>query len=326
MSSVEERLVRDIEAVTGGVVVTQADLEQARDKVEDRIERSGRGRRRWTALAAAATAAAVVGAVTLALTTEPAGEADPAGSGPENDPWASFLKGDAPTEEAVRGVWRVDNGSTLVRFTGDEVALDTRGQITAPEIEGSYVLEGDQIVMDLEASAGPGCSGEAAFRASVVGPGEMRMVADDAVTDGCVLEQSGRWVLEHVLPTSREMVDFGLPKSGGYGPLERAVVPGFWLVVGGGTGLQLSPEGTYAALDDSGEVVEQGRWQLDGEELSLTADTTGCRVVLSNAQHVNPGTDMIRGELTEYRCEMPWVSGDGGDTMEWFQIPDRSSF
>lgn len=122
------------------------------------------------------------------------------------------------------------------------------------------------------------------------------------------------------------MVDFGLPKSGGYGPLERAVVPGFWLVVGGGTGLQLSPEGTYAALDDSGEVVEQGRWQLDGEELSLTADTTGCRVVLSNAQHVNPGTDMIRGELTEYRCEMPWVSGDGGDTMEWFQIPDRSSF
>ena len=38
MSSIEERLARDIAAVTGGVVVTESDLRDARDAVDERID------------------------------------------------------------------------------------------------------------------------------------------------------------------------------------------------------------------------------------------------------------------------------------------------
>ena len=58
MSSIEERLARDIAAVTGGVVVTESDLRDARDAVDERIE-SRRQRDRRTVLAAAAAAVLV---------------------------------------------------------------------------------------------------------------------------------------------------------------------------------------------------------------------------------------------------------------------------
>jgi hypothetical protein len=54
MSTIEERLARDIAAVMGGVVVTESDLRNAREAVEDRIEgRRKRGRRRTVAAVAA---------------------------------------------------------------------------------------------------------------------------------------------------------------------------------------------------------------------------------------------------------------------------------
>ena len=59
MSTIEERLSRDIEAVTGGVVVTESDLRDARAEVDERIE-SRRQRNRRRGVAAAAAAAAVV--------------------------------------------------------------------------------------------------------------------------------------------------------------------------------------------------------------------------------------------------------------------------
>ena len=59
MSTIEERLSRDIEAVTGGIVVTDSELRDARVAVEDRIE-GGRQRDRRRGLVAAAAAAAVV--------------------------------------------------------------------------------------------------------------------------------------------------------------------------------------------------------------------------------------------------------------------------
>lgn len=317
MSSIEERLARDIEAVTGGVVVTQADVEQARERVEDRIERTGRDRRRWVALAAAAAAAAVVGAGTVALTSGPDPEQTPAGPGPE--------KVDALSDGSVQGVWRVDNGVTLVRFGSDgSVAIDTRGQITTPEIAGSYTLDGDRVVMDLDEGRQAGCTGEVVLGASVAGPGKVQMTPLEPVPGGCGFEQAGQWVLEHLLPTRRGYTDFGPPVTGDYGPLRREVLPGFWMVVGGGTGLQLDAAGTYTTLDDSGEVIEEGRWRLEDDEVMLI-NPRGCRVGISDVEHIDPGTDMLRGELTEYTCETDWVTGDGGDTMAWFKVPDRTS-
>ena len=59
MSSIEERLARDIAAVTGGVVVTESDLRNAREAIDDRID-SGHQRRRNGIVAAAAAAVLVV--------------------------------------------------------------------------------------------------------------------------------------------------------------------------------------------------------------------------------------------------------------------------
>lgn len=322
MSSVEERLVRDIETITRGVVVTHADVEQARDQVEERIGQSSRrARLRWS-LAAAATAAVVagVGGVVLAADRDADTDSAPADSVPSPPVDDPFLVGEAPASEDLTGVWRVDNGMTLVSFTADNaIAIDTRGQIADAELAGTYTLEGDQVVVDLGQAGQPGCTGEVVFGASVNGPGEVRMALAEPSSNACGFEQSGRWVLEHLLPTRKGYTRFGPPSNGDYGPLRRAVLPGFWMVKGGGHGLQLSPEGSYSVLDGSGQVVENGQWQLEGDLLELESER-GCRVGISDVQHINPGTDMIRGDLTEYVCETAWASG------EWFQIPDRSNF
>ncbi|HSV40309.1 MAG TPA: hypothetical protein VLI04_16225 [Nocardioidaceae bacterium] len=66
MSSIEERLQRDIAAVTRAVVVSDSDLRDARDSVEDRIDSRQRRNGRRTAMAvAAAVIIPIVGVVAL---------------------------------------------------------------------------------------------------------------------------------------------------------------------------------------------------------------------------------------------------------------------
>jgi hypothetical protein len=57
MSTIEERLARDIAAVTGEVVVTESHLREAREEVDERI---GNRRRRDRSVVVAAAAAAAV--------------------------------------------------------------------------------------------------------------------------------------------------------------------------------------------------------------------------------------------------------------------------
>ena len=83
MSSIEERLMRDIAAVTGGVVVTDSDLREASNAVHESIEGyRRRNHRRTVAVAAAAAVALVAAGVTTYLlmsddsaTTQPVGPA-----------------------------------------------------------------------------------------------------------------------------------------------------------------------------------------------------------------------------------------------------------
>ena len=60
MSSIEERLARDIAEVSRGVVVTDSDLRDARAAVDDRIGSGRQQDHRRRRLAAAAAAAVVV--------------------------------------------------------------------------------------------------------------------------------------------------------------------------------------------------------------------------------------------------------------------------
>ena len=67
MSSIEERLIADIAAVTGGVVVTESDLRDAHESMHDRIESKRKQDRRRSLIGAAAAAvvAIAVGATVL---------------------------------------------------------------------------------------------------------------------------------------------------------------------------------------------------------------------------------------------------------------------
>jgi hypothetical protein len=90
MSSIEERLVRDIAAVTRGVVVTDSDLRDAQAAVAERIGNVRQQDRRRSAVAVAAAAAAVVVLLLgLAAYLTIGGDdkaAPPAGPGPSSTP------------------------------------------------------------------------------------------------------------------------------------------------------------------------------------------------------------------------------------------------
>ena len=138
MSSIEERLERDIAAVTGGVIVTESDLRNARDEVEGRIDSASQRDRRRTVIAASA-AAVVVAVAGVAVFQTLGGEdttappVNPAPTAPSDtvDQDADYLTGDAPTPQLIHGVWRVDNGTTLLLFGEDgTIRFDGSGRST----------------------------------------------------------------------------------------------------------------------------------------------------------------------------------------------------
>jgi hypothetical protein len=94
MSSIEERLARDIAAVTGGVVVTESDVWDAREEVDERIDsRRRRGRRNkvLTSVAVAAAVVAVVGGVAVLDRDDTGGGPQPAEPPPTKPSAAYFL-------------------------------------------------------------------------------------------------------------------------------------------------------------------------------------------------------------------------------------------
>ena len=191
MSTIEERLARDIAAVTGGVVVTESDLRNARDALDERID-SRRKRDRRRALAAVAAAAVVIPILGFAAFQTPGDEqsAPPAGPAPTTrTPTHAFLDRDAhPRTDLVEGVWRVDNGTVLLRFSSDHlVSFDDDGRLYHhPDMHGTYEIAGDLITVTVD--GGPaGCAGQTfAMRASLPEPGAMRFVHTQlAELNGC---------------------------------------------------------------------------------------------------------------------------------------------
>ncbi len=219
MSSIEERLARDIAAVTGGVVVTESDLHDAREVLDERIDRKRvRDRARTVGVAAAAAVVvAIVGVTAFQTLSNEDDPAPPADSGPTTpvDPEARFLTGKAPTPQLIEGVWRVDNGTLLLRFSSDgTVQLDDGGQLYSdPLAFGTYEITDDLITVTVDAGTGQ-CVGQTfAMRASLPESGAMRFVHTQPGTGTCtpdpVLIDAAPtgphtdvwWVLERVLPT-----------------------------------------------------------------------------------------------------------------------------
>jgi hypothetical protein len=349
MSAIEERLARDIAAVTGGVVVTESDLQEAREVLEGRIDRGRRERRRILAVAAtAAIVIPVVGFVAFRVWDADDRSAPPVGPAPTTpaDTYAGFLTGRAPTPALLEGVWRVDNGTTVLRFSSpDVVSFDNKGELLDdPSIQGTYAIAGDLITVNVDAGSAE-CAGQTfAMRASLPERGAMRFVHTEPGTGDCTPEfvqvddppgsyDDVSWALEQLLPTG-DLADFEPSRAPGkWKPMaDPNGVDGDWLAEGGGYLLELARDGSYYIADDgrsdvlagkSTAVIDQGQWSLRGTQLTLisSAATLECdqgdHLILSELEHLNTDTTVVRGTVAQNGC-----GGDWG-LKTWFLIPNQ---
>ena len=326
MSSIEERLARDIADVTGGVVVTESDLWNARNALNERIDSRKRGRRRTLAAAAAAVVIPILG-VAAFRALGPKESAPPANTVPASpnahDP---FLTGRAPTPELLRGVWRVDDDTVLMRFSPpNAISFDTAGRLfDDPGVQGTYEIAGNLITISVD--GGPaGCAGQTfAMRASLPEPGALRFVHTQPGTGNCAPVMHEQWELEQVLPTSQSLAELDFSSGSGWQPLAgKTALWGVWLAEGGGHILELDGGGTYYVADESGEPIDRGRWSLRGSDLTLasSADSVTCsegdRLVLGAVKQINPGTPAIRGTVRQNTCEAAWAQA------VWILLPNE---
>jgi hypothetical protein len=331
MSSIEERLARDIAAVTGGVVVTDSDLREARKAVDERIDSKRRRDRLRTVAVAAAAAVVLVGAgVTAYLTLgDDDGTVLPAGPEPSvSNSDADYLTGSSPTPDLVDGLWRVDNGEIMLKFAKNgTVRFDDRGTLFShPVTTGTYAIDGALITVTITDDAQSECVGtEYAMRASLPGAGALRYIPDTA-TGPCTPMPPGQGVLEQVLPTSPSLAGLVFSKDGGWHPLAGKVsLYGVWQAEGGGHVLEIDRGGTYFIADDSGKPVDRGQWSLRGSNLTLTssARSTECsqgdQLVLGAVEQENPGTIGMRATVTQNTCGGAWTPA------AWILIPHVGS-
>ena len=344
MSSIEERLARDIAAVTGGVVVTESDLQNAREALDERVDRKRRRDRARTVgvAAAAAVVVAIVGVTAFQTLSNEDDPAPPADSGPTTpvDPEADFLTGNAPTPQLIEGVWRVDNGTVLLRFSTDgTVQLDDGGQLYSdPVAFGTYEITDDLITVTVDGGTGR-CAGQRfGMRASLPEPGAMRFVHTQPGTGMCTPDRvmidaapTGPhtdvwWVLEQVLPTKEGLATLDFSREGPWKrPADSSALYGDWMAQGGGHVLELAPGGDYSVADESGDVVDRGQWSQRGSALTLTSSaastecTKGDQLVWDGLEQAQPGTTTMRGSVVEDSCGGPWAS------KTWILLPQRGS-
>lgn len=329
MSTIEQRLARDIAAVTQGVVVTDTDMTTARESIDERIQVRQRHdrRRRVAALAAAAVVIPVLGAVAITSFDGDDRSAPPASPGSPSpgvdDP---FLEGEAPTTELVTGVWRLDNGTRLVRFGSDgTVQMDTRGHLlSSPQVVGTYEISDDVVEVTADGDSPQCAGGTIALRASFPGDGLMRFVHTGEPSD-CWGADAARGTFEQLLPTSPDLVQLRLPGAGAewLTPYGTEAMHGVWMSAGGGHVLEMAPTGDYVIAAGSGDAVDRGRWTLDGSRTQLTLESSqesetcspGDRLVLDGVGQVNPGAVMMRGDVRQSTCSDAWASG------QWIQLP-----
>jgi hypothetical protein len=328
MSSIEERLIADIAAVTRGVDMTEPDLRIARNKVDERIDIARqRGRRRTIAAAAAAAVVATIVGVAALQTLGGDSDSAPPANPPTIDPDADFLTGDLPTAELLHGVWRVDNGEVMVQFSEDgTVRFDQHGRLfSSPLATGTYEIDGDLINLS---TTGTACTGEeSGMRASLPEPGVLRFVGTPSSVGGCSALLQGRQVLEQILPTSRSMAGLVFSTNRGYEPLsERSSLYGVWLAEGGGYVLEIVRGGDYYVVDESGEPVDRGQWSLRGADLTLTSSALsvecgeGDQLVLGAVEQVRSfGTPGMRATVEQNACGGAWTPA------AWILIPHLGS-
>lgn len=332
MSTIEERLARDIAAVTGGVVVTESDLQEAREVLEVNMHTDRRRRRRGAALAIAAAVTIPVMAVALARTlgsdqsAPPAGQVTPGQAAPkaDNDP-GLWLTGRTPTTSLVQGVWRQDNGGVQMRFAaGGAFASDQQGRLFQdPALAGTWRLSGDQVTITLTGGSSGCADARLHLRVSLVHQGELHVVPTEPGTSRCSLLPATWETLEQVLPTKPSMAGFRNSDQESWTRWTRpGQLDGLWMAEGGGHAMEIGADGTYVVADRHGDPVDRGQWEFRRDALTLTssAGSTTCapgdRLVWSGVDQLRPGTYALRGTVRDNTCGVPWAA------THWIMIPD----
>jgi hypothetical protein len=335
----------DIATVIGGSVVTESDLRDAHHAVDERIgPRQPRKRKRTLAgIAAAAVLTPILGYAALQAFGDQDRSTPPATDVPTS-PSAEdiFLTGNPPTHDLVQGVWRVDNGVSLLRFGEDgSMQWDDRGALFHdPPLRGTYQLEGDLITVTATDGSSLECIGtEFVLRASLAGFGDMRVVSASSSSPGCApIGPSERAVLHQVLPTNGTLADMEILAKGDWQPpMGPRALYGDWMAEvadskehasgRGGHLLEIAPNGSYVVAGPSGDVLDRGRWNLSVSPARLSlvsaADSPSCapgdRLVLGQVEHEYSWATAMRGTVRVNECSGAWAP------EEWLLLPHRGS-
>jgi hypothetical protein len=320
VSTIEERLSRDIEAATEGIVMTDSDLRDVRATVEDRIQSERRRGRRRGLVAAAAAAAVVVGVATWQGLSSDDTTPSPAPAPPSpsalTDTEQAFLTGDAVTAGILPGVWRLDNATTLFMFTADgRFSLDDTGQLsTDPRVDGTYAVAGGTISVDVDGGTS-GCAGRTiALRAAVSADGTLHVLPVGRGPSGCQSPSSYQWVLEPVLPAGYFSDIKNGPGANWDPPAGEESVTATWYDPQEGYLVELRDDGTYSTITGSTDVADRGAWTVDPSVTRLTlvsgADSATCRegdrFVLDNLRVRDIGALALQGDLGRNDCNVAW--------------------
>jgi hypothetical protein len=342
MSSIEERLARDIAAVTGGVVMTESDLQEAREVLDVRIDGRRRRNRRLYAAAAAAVVVVAGGVTALALDHGDGKAAGPAGSD-DRSPSLSvadekWLTGEALTQGDLVGVWRVDNGEVALRFTADGLfSYDNTGSLFTDFADqtasGAYTVDGSVITLVTSTSKKTGCANaQVRLHASMPEPGKARVVLDPDDTSDCSPVGNGQQALEQILPTMPDYASMASDAAAteiGWGPLTDATrLSGLYfdsenhlLELQQDMSAKNTARGRYYVVVAGNEVVDQGTWEGGRRVLTLTsaAESADCgagdELVLGDLL-IDSVSDGLRGTVTKNTCGVAWPAG------AWIHVPD----
>lgn len=326
MSSIEEQLKAEIATVTGGVVVTEADVIEAAEELKNRVA-SRRRRTQFRVLAIAVAAAVVIPVLGVAaIKTLSATEAPPAGSVPDTSSLDDlFLKGSPPTPEQLDGAWRVDNGRILVHFAQpNRISFDDTGRLfTNPAITGTYELAGDAITVTVDGGRIDCADSTFGMRASVARGDRVRVVHTEPAISNCITS-TGRWILE-VLPMPTFDLSSATTRSDWQTGTDVADLYGDYVVEGSSYMLELAPDKSYVVAGDSGEYVDQGQWSMRGTELTLTSSAAagdclqGDQLVLGDLEHYIAEPFALRGTVRRNDCGGEWAS------EVWWMLPDATN-
>jgi len=341
MSSIEERLARDIAAVTGGVVMTEADLEEAREALDQRIEVGQRNRRKYGAAAAAAVLVVAAGIAAIALDDDdksagPAGTGDHATTLADTD--KKWLTGDSLTQDGLEGVWRVDNGTVSLRFMDNGTfSYDDTGSLFTDfgdqDAYGAYTVDESVITLITSTSTKPGCANaRVRLHASKPEPGKVRLVLDGGDTTDCSPVGYGQQALEQILPAMPDYASMAsnAANENGWEPLTDATSLGGLYFDGGNHLLELDQDmtgpnhiarGRYYVVVPADDVVDHGTWEAGPGTLTLTSSVesadcgAGDELVLEDVL-LDPQSQGIRGTVTRNTCGGGWPAG------AWIHVPD----